>query len=75
MLDLFGSGYVIDHCISAFSEKQKWELYRIYVTDALKAKFNLNFRYKEYFDKPETRTAEEIKDGIKNKLKMLGGGE
>ena len=45
----------------------------MYVTDALKAAYHLNFRYKEYFDKPEMRTAEEIKNSIKDKLKNLGG--
>lgn len=64
---------MIDHCMSAFLEKQKVELYRMYVTDALKAAYHLNFRYKEYFDKPETRSAEEIKNSIKDKLKNLGG--
>ena len=35
-MELLGSGYVIDHCISAFSERQETRAYQIYVTDALK---------------------------------------
>jgi hypothetical protein len=37
LLDLFGSGYVIDHCVSAFSKKQQDKLYKIYVTDCLQS--------------------------------------
>ncbi len=40
LLELYGRGYVIDHCIAAFSRKNKTEaketIYRAYVTDALK---------------------------------------
>ena len=36
MLDLFGSGYVIEHCVSAFTQYQADKVYRTYVTDALK---------------------------------------
>lgn len=43
LLELFGSGYVIDHCISAFANEQekikRWEeekQYRYYLTDCLK---------------------------------------
>lgn len=35
MLDLFGSGYVVEHCISAFLEIQKEKAYKIYITDCL----------------------------------------
>lgn len=61
--------------MSAFLEYQKEELYRIYVTDALKAAYKLNIRYKDLFAKPETRTSDEIISGIKGKLKQLGGSE
>lgn len=30
-----GSGYVIEHCVSAFSERDKEKAFRIYVTDAI----------------------------------------
>lgn len=70
LLDLLGSGYVIDHCVSAFLKEQREELYQIYVTDSLKAIGHLNRRFADYFNKPkkEERTAEEIIDGIKKKL-------
>ena len=65
---MLGSGYVIDHCVSAFLKAQREELYQIYVTDALKAIGNLNIRFIDYFKPEETRTAEEIIDSIKQKL-------
>ena len=37
MLELYGKGYVIDHCASVYLERREERLYRIYVTDALKA--------------------------------------
>lgn len=37
LLDLFGRGYVIEHCISHLKQISKDEAYRIYITDALKA--------------------------------------
>ena len=73
MLELFGSGYVIDHCVSALFEYRKEELYRTYITDALKAHFRLNIRYADLLKPPETRTSEEIIDNIKGKLSRLGG--
>lgn len=36
MLDLFGRGYVIEHCISSLSIKRKDEQYKYYLTDCLK---------------------------------------
>ena len=36
MLDLLGSGYVIDYCVSALSINQQEKMYRIYITDCLK---------------------------------------
>ena len=35
MLELMGSGYVIEHCVSAFLHKQQQEMYQNYVADAL----------------------------------------
>lgn len=66
---------MIDHCVSAFLEIRKEELYRAYVTDALKAIGNLNIRYMDYFKPVETRTSDEIIDNIKNKLNTLGGNK
>lgn len=36
LLELLGSGYVIDNYISVFHKEQKELIYRIYVTDSLK---------------------------------------
>ena len=30
-----GSGYVIEHCVSAFSQRNKEKAFRIYMTDAI----------------------------------------
>lgn len=65
---------MIDHCVSAFLEAKKWEIYRIYVTDGLRVLGRLDQRYFDYFKPPETRTSEEIITGIKDKLTRLGGG-
>ena len=56
-------------------ETDKAEAYRFYVTDALKIFGGLNIRYADML-KPmptETRTAEEIIQGISEKLAQLGG--
>jgi len=91
MLELFGSGYVIEHCIAAFSLSQKRKLFEVYITDCLKliaentaglsrqGKY-LKLRYLDIADKPqkpvETRSAEEIIDDIKTKMaKQFGGKE
>lgn len=44
LLEILGSGYVIDYCVSAFSEKKKNEAYRIYVTDSLYSIANMYSR-------------------------------
>ena len=64
---------MIDHCVSAFLERKKEELFRVYVTDALKAAYHLNIRYADLFTPPETRTEEEIISSIRGKLRKLGG--
>ena len=63
-----GSGYVIDHCVSAFLKSRREELYQEYVTDALKVIGRLNVRFADLFKPQETRTANEIIDSIKKKL-------
>ena len=72
MLELFGSGYVIDHCVSAFKEKQEFEAYRNYVTDSLKVIGHLNKRYYDIIHPVvETRSADEIIDSISEKLRRV----
>lgn len=56
-----------------FNQYQREEAYRIYVTDGLKHLSGLNIRYADIFKPEETRTADEIIDGIKGKLRQLGG--
>lgn len=66
---------MVDHCVAAFSEYKKEEAFRYYLTDALKAKWQLNIRYADLFKPQETRTAEQIIKGISAKLNALGGVE
>ena len=47
--------------------------YRIYITDSLKYLAGINIRYADLFVPEETRTAEEVIDNIKSKLKKMGG--
>ena len=85
LLELFGSGYVIQHCISAFTKEQKETAYRTYVTDALKviaentARFNggmtMNARFAEIIAPPsqeeDSITAVEIVDNIRKKIRSM----
>lgn len=81
MLELFGRGYVIDHCIATYSRRTDEINYRVYVTDCLQglaAAYNMKAAFR-YYDtlhrsdiKEETRTPEEIIQSIGNKLDALG---
>ncbi len=83
MVEIVGIGYVIEHYIAFFKKEQHEKAYRNYVTDALKiltentAKANggkyLQLRYAELFEptKEETRSAEEVIENIKEKLRRL----
>ena len=61
--------YVTARC----NQHQRDWAYRIYVTDSLKYLAGLNIRYADVFKPEETRTADEIIGGIKDKLRQLGG--
>ena len=61
--------YVIARC----NQHQRDWAYRIYVTDGLKYLAGLNIRYADLFTPKETRTADEIIGGIKDKLRQIGG--
>ena len=37
LLELFGNGYVIDHCIALLKKEREERIYRVYITDGLKA--------------------------------------
>lgn len=59
--------------MSRLAKEQEDLAYRIYVTDSLKVIGNLNIRYYDYIkDVPEeTRTAGEVIDHIRGKLKEI----
>lgn len=81
-VDMLGSGYVMDHCMSAFKYRQEEKLYRVYVTDALKAiadntrryagGYNLTSRFFDwvYKDKPKGNKREETADEIILRIKQ-----
>ena len=85
LLEILGSGYVIDYCVSAFSEKKKIEGYRIYVTDSLYSIANMyskvhggemamEKRYQDIlnFEKEEPKkTAEEVIERMREKARRL----
>ncbi len=84
LLELMGIGYVIEHYISFFHKEQEEKAYRVYVTDTLRlitentAKMGhggsyFKARYIEVLEPPkeEKRSAEEVINGIKDKLRRL----
>lgn len=90
MLEVLGSGYVIEHCIAALDDLRKKTTFEVYVTDCLKAisensaggqnRGYMKTRYVELirddFKPKKEHTAEEVKENILSKLKaMTEGGE
>lgn len=84
MLEVLGRGYVIDHCVASYTRRQKEKIYRVYITDALRAIVNntaqfagnglaINDRYIDIIEpKPkEELTTEKVVGKIRKKL---GGG-
>ena len=78
MLELFGSGYVIEHCIAAIKAEMKDESYRCYVTDCFMNIVNMlagkQALKKRYYDilhpaPVDERSAEEI---VADNIKRLG---
>lgn len=80
---MMGIGYVIEHYIAFFKKAQHEKLYKNYVTEALRyltentAKAHggsyLKVRYSELIEpiKEETRTADEIVEDLREKLRRL----
>lgn len=80
MLDLFGKGYVVEHCIAFLQRQRKQEELMFYVTDALMyitqntanmaGGKSIAKRYYELLnpEPEETRTAQDIIDSIRSKL-------
>lgn len=77
---------MIDHCVSAFSKRQKEKIYKIYVTDALKTisentaggqnRAAMTKRWIDLIEPKvitETRSAEEIISDFKSRLNKKGG--
>lgn len=83
MLELFGRGYVIEHCVSTINNTRKEEIYRTYIAESLRIISSgvgreITVKYIDIIESctpnreaEETRTPEEIIDSIKKKL----GGE
>ena len=44
MLELFGRGYVIDHCVSLLNKKGEDRAFKYYVTDTLRAIANILYK-------------------------------
>lgn len=86
LLDLFGSGYIIEHCVAALSDMSEQKAFEAYVTDNLQliaentARAVDQGRYikQRYIDltkkekkKEETRTGDEIINDMKSKMMRL----
>ena len=82
---MFGSGYVIDYCVTAFSKRQREKSYQAYITDCLKiitantanigGGAEISKRWIDLVKQPtitETRTSEEVIDDFKTRLNKLG---
>jgi hypothetical protein len=74
MLEIFGKGYVIQHCISLFQEEQETESYRIFVTELLTGMARglgnqVNMRYVDVLYPKKQKSANEIIDHIREGLK------
>lgn len=66
----------MQYVFSRIKQEFREEIYRIYVTDALKVLGHLDRRYYDMIQpsKVETRTAEEIIDSITNKIVVITNG-
>ena len=82
MLELFGRGYVIEHCVSTFNAIQREENYREYITEILRyiAKANgveilMSYRdvVKASKNEVEERTSEEVINSIRQKADAIRG--
>lgn len=82
MLELMGRGYVIEHCISTFNNIQESKIYRMYVSEMLRALarrngIDISVKYSDLIErKQEVREPEssaEVIDRIKTKLEKVKG--
>lgn len=82
LLELYGRGYVIDHCIASLRKRNKELGYRVYVTDTLKmiaentAKqvggYSPSARYYDTLKPKAEITAKQV---ISKMKKKIGGGK
>ena len=73
MLEIFGRGYVIEHCISSFQKQNEVLTYRVYVTDLLRA-LSRQENVPRYYDlikkdKAPKKDAKEVKEKIRGKFR------
>ena len=82
---MLGSGYVIEHCLSAFQKQKEEEQFKEYIADGVYLVANnfaehfggrtLTIRYrdlkKKSEEKKEERTEQEIISSIQEKMKAL----
>ena len=81
MLELFGRGYVIQHCVASFRKKQVNELFMCYVGEGIKiisentANFcggsSISVSFYDMLhpvDKKKQKTAQEVIDHLRSKL-------
>lgn len=59
------------YVIARYSQYQRDWAYRIYITDGIKSFAGLNIRYADLFAPEETRTAEEVIGGVKERLRKM----
>ena len=57
---------------SRIEVQDREDAYRIYVTDVLKGYFGIEIRYADLWKPIDTRSAEEVIDNLKSKLKEIG---
>ena len=67
---MFGSEYVIEHCVSVFKAQYKAELFKMYITDCLMAMLKgRGAKVKRFYDmlhppKEDKRSPQEVVDDI-----------
>ena len=85
-MELFGNGYVIDHCISVLRREREESAYKMYVTESLRAIVNntarfaggstVEMHYSEIIapqikKEEEEVSAAEVVDNIRNKIRSM----
>lgn len=75
MLEVYGRGYVIDHCMSSFYKYTEEHTYRIYVTDVLRfiSGEKALMRYYDIINvkkKEPEKSAKEVKEQIKGRFRL-----